>query len=78
MIVKHFIYRFLVNVPSQICRREGRFRAAIQIETLPQAVSEVKLVNSLRPDQLIINSNSNCLRTNTFGRSERDPPGSPL
>ena len=50
------MYRFLVNVPSQICRREGRFRAAIQIETLPQAVSEVKLVNSLRPDHLIINS----------------------
>ena len=77
MILKDFIYRFLVNVPSQICRREGRFRAAIQIETLPQAVSEVKLVNSLHPDHLIINSNSNCLRTNTFGRSERDP-GSPF
>ena len=76
LIVKQFMYRFLVNVPSQICRREGRFRAAIQIETFPQAVSEVKLVNSLRPDHLIINSNSNCLRTNTFGSSERDP-GSP-
>ena len=76
LIVKHFIYRFLVNVPSQICRRESGLRAAIQIETLPQTVSEVKLVNSLRPDHLIINSNSNCLRTNTFGSSERDP-GSP-
>ena len=77
MILKDFIYRFLVNVPSQICRREGGLGAAIQIETLPQTVSEVKLVNSLHPDHLIINSNSNCLRTNTFGRSERDP-GSPL